>query len=132
MPTQDIADQIASHLTEGRYDRLTEHYRYPLPVSHVRGFSLVSTPQQIWAFYQGLHASLRANDLPRVSAQVTAEELPVRDRFRVWTDWTGHAKDGRAHCFARTICYKQDCKPLPKIHMLEFLNLELPTFQPFS
>jgi hypothetical protein len=122
-PHQVTADLLAAALSAGRYDLLVEDCTFPMTV-FIEGRSRVfATERELWAFYQGIHSSLRAAGFQRVTARVTAEDLPRGGRYRVWTDWIGQGPGKIATTVAATICYCSHKTHLPVTEMVEFTRL---------
>jgi hypothetical protein len=124
-PRQVVADFRAAALSSGRYDLMIGEYRYPLTVYLDGVPQTVQAPSDAWAFYQGFHSSMRSEGYDRMTARVTAEDLPRNGRFRIWTDWTaeGTIKSG---VIASTICYCTIVAGSVVTDMIEFTRLTLP------
>ena len=125
-PRQVVADLRAAALSSGRYDLMTTEYAYPLTVYIDGEPLLLQGPADSWAFYQTFHSAMRADGFDRMTAKVTAEDIPRGGRFRVWTEWFG---EGQAHArtrIAATICYCSVVSYGVLTEMIEFTAVSLP------
>lgn len=120
------ADWRAACLTAGRYDLLVEDYAFPLTVFLPGQAPVVATPRSAWGFFQSFHSALVAAGHTRLAARVTAEDLPLGGRGRVWTDWWGEAPDRPAVLVAQTVCYARRGEGPELTEMIEFTRLDLP------
>jgi hypothetical protein len=125
-PRQVVADFRAAALSSGRYDLMVGEYRYPLTVYVDGALQIVPGPSDAWAFYQTFHSAMRSDGYDRMTARVTAEDLPRGGRFRVWTDWTAEGK-GKSGIIASTICYCSVIAGTVVTDMIEFTRLALPS-----
>jgi hypothetical protein len=104
MSPDDHIDFLARHFSAGHYDRLVDTYVFPLPIYVNQSAAVAASGRDVWAFFQSLHALMRASGFDRLSGRITSVELPRRGRFRLWVDWTGDGHAGARPLF-RSICY---------------------------
>ena len=126
VPRQVVADLRAAALSSGRYDLMVTEYAYPLTVYIGDQQHQFAGPDDVWAFYQSFHSAMNAQGYDRMTARVTAEDLPRAGRFRVWTEWFGEGSKMARNCIAATICY---CSVVPTgviTEMIEFTRVALP------
>jgi hypothetical protein len=124
-PRQVVADFRAAALSSGRYDLMVSEYRYPLTVYLKGQPQVVPSPKDAWAFFQTFHSAMRSKGYDRMTARVTAEDLPRGDRFRIWTDWTAEGQSQRG-IIASTICYCSVIAGNVVTDMIEFTKITLP------
>jgi hypothetical protein len=123
---QVSAEARAAALSSGRYDLLVDHYLYPLTV-YIKDMPRVfAQARDLWAFFQSVHASLRAEGFDRLAARVTAEDMPRGGRFRVWADWIAQGPGHKSKTVATTVCYCTVVSGGSATEMLEFTRLDLP------
>jgi hypothetical protein len=124
-PRQIVADLRAAALSSGRYDLMVSEYRFPLTIYVDQQPVVLHKPGDAWAFYQTFHSAMRSEGFERMTARVTAEDLPRAGRFRVWTDWMaeGRCKSG---IIASTICYCTVMAEGVFTDMIEFTQVAIP------
>jgi hypothetical protein len=127
-PRQVAADFRAAALSSGRYDLMVSEYRYPLTI-YIDGIpNVIQRHNDMWGFYQTFHSSMRHQGFDRMTARVTAQDMPRAGRFRVWTDWKAEGK-GKTGIIASTICYCTVVGNRVMTDMIEFTKVALPMLQ---
>ena len=124
-PRQVVADFRAAALSSGRYDLMVNEYCYPLTIYLDGVPTVVQGPSDVWAFYQSFHSAMLAEGFDRLTARVTAEDLPRSGRFRVWTEWSAQGPKKMQTIIASTICYCTQLTSGEATEMLEFTKLAL-------
>jgi hypothetical protein len=126
IPRQVIADFRAAALSSGRYDLMAKEYTYPLTIFLDGKPQIVLTPESVQSFYESFHGAMKAEGFDRLTAQVKAEDLPRRGRFRMWTEWFAHGPRKATSPIATTICYCSTVSGSVMTEMVEFSRLALP------
>jgi hypothetical protein len=126
-PASHIA-HLASHFTAGRYEMLTDIYRFPLPVYLDGTPSVLGRPRDLWAFFQLLHARLTAAGLPELEGRLISVELPRKGRFRIWADWTGNGPLG-SQPVMKTLCFNRGSH---EDHATEMVQITTATQMPLA
>jgi hypothetical protein len=122
---QGRADWHAACLSAGRYDLLVQQYAFPLTVFLPDQPPVAVSPRAAWGFFQSFHSAMIAAGLPRLTARVTAEDLPRGGRRRLWTDWFGDGPARPAVLVAQTVCYSRTAAGDRRTELLEFTRLDL-------
>ena len=125
MTPEAYVAQLAQRLNAGHYHLIAEGFALPMPIFIGKATAVANTAEDVWGFLQGLHALIRASGHVRVVPRLVSVELPQRNRFRLWTDWTGEGPAGRRRLY-RTICYNTGEIGHHQTEMLRFEELGWP------
>jgi hypothetical protein len=126
---QEAAEFRAEAISAGRYDLMVAEYLLPLLIFFDGRPQVLRSGSEIWGFFQGFHSAMRAAGLVRLTARVTAEDLPRNGRFRIWTDWSGAGARQPPIVIASTICYCRHTPQGVETEMIEFTRLSLPALR---
>lgn len=126
MAEQAKADFRAGALTAGRYDLLLPEYVDPLMLYLPGEPPQIAGGAQIEAFFRTFRSGLDRHGAARFAALVTAEDLPTRDRSRLWTDWFAEIQGQPRQLIARTVCYRRMTGGTTRTEMVEFTYLDTP------
>jgi hypothetical protein len=122
---QEAADFCAAAMSSGRYDQIVEQYRYPFTLYFNGTPHILKNQREAWAFYQTFHSAMLCEGVDRLTARVTAEDLPRGERSRVWTDWIHDSPAGR-RLVASTVNYCSVVDGRRITDMIEFTRVGLP------
>jgi hypothetical protein len=122
---QEHADFCAAAMSSGRYDLIVDQYRYPFTIYLHGTPHILQSERDAWAFYQTVHSAMRSEGFDRLTARVTAEDLPRSGRSRVWTDWVGQGQ-GKSRVILSTINYCSVVAGRRMTDMIEFTRMTLP------
>ena len=125
MTPESYVAQLACQLNAGHYHLIAERFSLPMPIFIGKSTAVATTGSDVWGFLQGLHALIRASGHLDVTARLISVELPQRNRFRLWTDWTGEGPGGSRPLF-RSICYNNGAIGQHKTEMIRFEDLGWP------
>lgn len=104
MTAEDYISKFSREFSTGRYDALVTNYDYPLPIYINRTAAVANNPRDAWSFFQSLHGLIRAHGYDALSGRVVSVELPQRQRFRLWVEWSG-VEGARSDVLFKSICY---------------------------
>jgi hypothetical protein len=122
---QEHADFCAAAMSSGRYDLIVDQYRYPFTIYLHGTPHILQSERDAWAFYQTFHAAMLSEGFQRLTARVTAEDLPRGERSRVWTDWISDNPQG-PRVLASTVNYCSVLDGHRRTDMIEFTQVALP------
>lgn len=125
MQPEAYVAQLGHHLNAGHYHLVAESFALPMPIYIGKTTAIAATAEDVWGFLQGLHALIRASGHQRVVPRLVSVELPQRNRFRLWTDWSGEGAAG-SRLLYRTICYNSGEIGRHKTEMVRFEELGWP------
>jgi hypothetical protein len=125
MPRQAVADFRADAISSGRYDLMALEYAYPLTIFIDGKARVADDPDTVQSFYADFHSAMKAEGYDRLTAKVTAEDMPRRGRFRIWTEWVAHGPMRASSSIAATVCYCSTVSGQVTTEMVEFSRLAL-------
>ncbi|MBE2275161.1 MAG: hypothetical protein IAE87_02570 [Rhodobacteraceae bacterium] len=123
-PESQIA-QLAQHLNDRQYRPITDALAMPIPIYIGNATVIARTPRDVWAFLQALQAMIQTSGFRRVKPKVVSVEIPRRDRFRTWVDWSGEGATRKRVLF-RTVCYNSGTFSAHKTEMVRFEEMDWP------
>lgn len=128
MSADDYIASLSQAFSNGRYDVLVEHYRFPMPIYVNRNATVTNGRDEAQGFYRALHGLIRAQGYETLSGRVVSVELPQRNRFRLWAEWSG--VDGtRCEVLFRSVCFNAGSLGDHRTEMLTVESRRLPDIE---
>jgi hypothetical protein len=125
MSPDDYISSLSQAFSTGRYDALVEHYRFPMPIYVNRSATVANGRDDAQGFYRALHRLVRAQGYETLSGRIVSVELPKRNRFRLWAEWSG-VDGARRELLFRSVCFNAGTFGNHRTEMLTLESRKLP------
>jgi hypothetical protein len=87
---------------------------------------LVTGPAAVVRCCADFHTAMTRRGLHGIGGRVTAEEMPVNKRVRVWTGWSAKCQDDRETLVAATVGHFGRWGDKVATEIMKFSRLDLP------
>jgi hypothetical protein len=120
---QAMVERFATRFNAGDHLSMTEDFVFPLPVQVKEQLALIHRPADMVALLECCRTAIAPQGPKPSHPRIVAIDLPRRGRFRLWVDWSCHARPTPDQVHTKNIYYCSVIGSRIQVDMVQYLQI---------